>query len=575
MYLCSICTANLPVEHTLFTSYAHHEVNASQLKKAFMHSLVQRLHRAVRITATTVLLLTPASHVHAIPSQIPGDLDLSFAGGAGAIANLVIGAGAHDHLTAMAMQPDGKMVLAGYCDGPTSQDFCVARVNADGTLDASFVGPNGNGGGKFLLDISNANDMASAVAIQPDGKIIIAGSCYNGVNSDFCIARLNPNGSRDSTFNGPGGAGNGQVMLPIGFSDDYATGMALQPDGKIVLVGFCYVNGQTDFCAARLNVNGSFDASFVGPSGTGVGKIAFPVGSADDYAQAVALQSDGMIVIAGYCVGAMLDNDFCVVRLDRVGAFDPTFDGPTANGKGKVLLPIGTSADNASALLIQPDGKIVIAGRCLVSGSNYDFCLARLNSDGSFDGAFDGPTGTANGKFLLPMTVAKSDNATAVALQPDGKILIAGHCDNGGNEDFCVARLHIDGSLDTTFDGPSGVGNGKFLLPIGPSDDIATAMLLQPDGKIVLAGDCYSGSSNHFCIARLYGGPFGYKSCTMDVDGDGKVLPTTDGLLLTRIALGISGNAVLAGAISPTATRDTWPKVRDYLVNQCGMTVAP
>lgn len=543
-----------------------------------MHSIVHHLNRALRrawwLATTTVLLATHASQASAIPAQTPGDLDLSFAGGSGAISSLVIGLGTNQHLMAMALQPDGKLVVAGYCDGPTSQDFCVARINADGTLDASFVGPNGNGGGKFLLDISNANDTASAVAIQPDGKIIIAGSCYNGVNSDFCIARLNPNGTRDSTFNGPSGAGNGQVMLPIGFSDDYATAVALQPDGKIILVGNCYVNGLTDFCAARLNINGTFDVSFVGPSGTGVGKIAFPIGTKDDNATAVALQSDGKIVIGGACV-VLSVNVFCIARLDNTGAFDATFDGQGGSSNGRFLFPVGAVTDFANALLIQPDGKIVLAGNCLVSATNYDFCVVRLNSDGSLDDTFDGPSGTANGKFLLPITVAKSDNAAALTLQPDGKLLIAGHCDNGSNADFCVVRLHIDGSLDASFDGPSGVGNGKFLLPIGSSEDIATTMLLQPDGKIVVAGDCYSGAASHFCIARLYGGPFGYKSCTMDIDGDGKVLPMTDGLLLARISLGMTGSAALSGAISPTASRTTWPMVRDYLINQCGMTVAP
>lgn len=533
------------------------------------------MRRAAWLTTTTVLLATHASHVNAIPAQIPGDLDLSFAGGAGSITSLAIGGGAHDHLTAMAVQPDGKIVLAGYCDGLNSQDFCVARINSDGTLDVSFVGPNGNGGGKVVLDVGGNSDAINAVAIQPDGKIIVAGSCYNGVNSDFCIARLYPNGTRDSTFNGPGGAGNGMFMLPIGFSDDYATAMALQPNGKIVLVGNCIVNNQSDFCAARLNVDGSLDTSFVGPTGTGAGKIAFPVGSSHDYAIAVALQSDGMIVIAGNCVSTMVDFDFCITRLDSVGALDSTFDGPGGSSNGKFLLPVSSSNDMLGALLIQPDGKILLAGSCLVGVANNDFCLARLNADGSYDATFDGPSGTGNGKILLPVTAAKSDNATALTLQPDGKILLAGHCDNGGNEDFCLARLHIDGSLDTTFDGPSSVGNGKFLLPIGSSDDIATTMFLQPDGKIVVGGDCYSGAAVHFCVARLHGGLFGYKSCSMDIDGDGKVLPTTDGLLLTRIALGMSGSAALAGAISSTATRDTWPKVRDYLVNQCGMSVAP
>ncbi|MEQ1594009.1 MAG: delta-60 repeat domain-containing protein [Casimicrobium sp.] len=533
-----------------------------------------QLTRALR-NLTNIVVAFWAAGTHAIPAQIPGDLDLTFGGGAGTIASLVVGPGTQDHLTAMAFQPDGKIVLAGYCDGPTSQDFCVTRLLSDGTLDASFVGPNGNGGGKFLLDISNAADTARAIAIQPDGKTLIAGTCYNGVNNDFCIARLNPNGSRDSTFNGPSGAGNGQVMLPIAASDDFLTAMALQPDGKIVLVGYCAVNIQNDFCAARLNVDGTFDAGFVGPNGTGAGKFTFGIGISNDYAYAVALQPDGMIVIAGECVSPMVDNDFCIARLTSTGAYDVTFDGPSAGSNGKFLLPIGTSNDSATALVMQPDGKIILAGRCLAGIANNDFCVARLNSDGSFDATFDGPSGGANGKFLLPITAAKSDSVSALALQPDGKILLGGHCDNGGNEDLCVARLHIDGSLDQSYDGPGGAGNGEFLLPIGTSDDVATAMQLQPDGKVVIAGDCYSGATNRFCVARLYGGPFGYKSCSMDIDDDGKVMPTTDGLLLARISTGFTGVNALSGALGNGATRNTWPNIRDYLVTQCGMTVSP
>jgi len=542
-----------------------------------MAILLPRLLQTTRSLrySTTLVVAFWAAGSHAIPAQVPGDLDLTFAGGAGAIASLVVGPGTHDHLTGMALQADGKTVLAGYCDGPTSQDFCVARLLTDGTLDASFVGPSGTGGGKFLLDISNATDSASAVAVQPDGKIVIAGTCYNGVNNDFCIARLNPNGSRDSTFNGPGGAGNGQVMLPITASDDFLTAIALQPDGKIVLVGYCAVNIQNDFCAARLNVDGTWDASFVGPNGTSAGKFTFGIGISNDYAYAVALQPDGMIVIAGECVSPMVDNDFCVARFTNTGTYDITFDGPSASSNGKFLLPIGASNDSASALVIQPDGKIILAGRCLAGIANNDFCAARLNSDGSFDATFDGPSGGANGKFLLPMTAAKSDNVTAVALQPDGKILLGGHCDNGGNEDFCIARLHIDGSLDQSYDGSSGAGNGQFLLPIGTNDDVATAMLLQPDGKVLIAGDCYSGATNRFCVARLYGGPFGYKNCSMDIDGDGKVLPTTDGLLLARISAGFTGANALSGALGNGATRNTWPKIRDYLVSQCGVNVSP
>ena len=541
-----------------------------------MHALAQHIRRTLRralwLTTTTILLATQSGHVNAIPAQIPGDFDISFAGGQGAIPTLAITVNGIDYLTAMALQPDGKIVLAGYCDGPNSQDFCAARINADGLLDTSFVGPSGVGGGKFVLDVGGNSDTIKAVAIQSDGKIILAGSCYNGANSDFCVARLNPNGSLDATFVGPSGSGNGMFLLPIGASDDYATAMALQPNGKIVLVGNCFVNGQSDFCAARLNIDGSLDTSFVGTTGTGAGKFAFSIGLSNDYAVAVALQPDGMIVIAGYCVSPLVDSDFCIARLDSVGALDSTFDGPSGSGNGKFLLPIGSSNDILGALHVQPDGKIVLAGSCLVGIANNDFCAARLFPDGSLDNTFDGPSGAGNGKILLPITANKSDTATALAIQPDGKILIAGYCDGGVLNYFCVARLHIDGSLDASFDGPSGVADGKFLIPLG---GVSTAMLLQPDGKIVMGGACSNGNTSHFCVARLYGGPFGYKNCSMDIDGDGKVLPATDGLILTRIALGITGNAALAGAISPAATRNTWVKVRDYLVNQCGMTVVP
>jgi uncharacterized delta-60 repeat protein len=272
--------------------------------------------------------------------------------------------------------------------------------------------------------------------------------------------------------------------------------------------------------------------------------------------------------VAGTCFNSS-DNDFCVVRLNADGSLDTGFDGPSGTGDGKVLLPIGTSTDIANALALQPDGKIVVAGFCR-NGSNEDFCVARLNTDGSLDASFDGPSGTGNGKVLLPIGTS-DDYATALALQPDGKIVVAGYCANGSNLDFCIARLNLDGSLDTGFDGPSGTGDGKFLLPIGSGNDFATALALQPDGKIVVAGYCANGSNLDFCIARLNGAP---QNCTFDVDGDGLTTATIDGLIATRVMLGLRGPTVINGISFPAnATRNTWPLIRDYLVSQCGMSV--
>ena len=359
------------------------------------------------------------------------------------------------------------------------------------------------------------------------------------------------NAQLDPTF-----GGNGSTVTNT-YSEDRPIGSFILPSGKILVVNESFETIWR-YHFIRYNADGSLDATY----GTG-GKIAL-TGVLSGYFNRGYRQNDGRILLVGTEFGNGL-----IARLNENGTLDSSFGSsgihrPNISQNGE---------DGIYSAAIQPDGKIVVAGNCLVSGSNYDFCAARLNSDGSLDAAFDGPSGVSNGKFLLPITAAKSDSAAALAQQPDGKLLIAGHCDNAANADFCVTRLHPDGSLDASFDGPGGTGNGKFLLPIGSSDDIATAMLLQKDGKIILAGDCYSGASR-FCIARLYGGP-GYKNCTMDIDGDGKVLASTDGLLLSRVALGMTGSTVLAGATSPTATRDTWPKVRDYLVNLCGMTVAP
>ena len=130
------------------------------------------------------------------------------------------------------------------------------------------------------------------------------------------------------------------------------------------------------------------------------------------------------------------------------------------------------------------------------------------------------------------------------------------------------------GTLDATWATSSPLGAGKLITPIGSGNDQANSITLQPDGKVLLAGNCSNGTNNDFCAARYDGGPFGYQNCKPDIDGDGSFLATTDALIYTRIALGITGPAVIGGmTFAPTATRNTWPLIRDYLVTQCGMSL--
>jgi uncharacterized delta-60 repeat protein len=540
-----------------------------------LHRVARALMRALAGGIALAIGVLLSAGAFAQQDPVPGSLHTSplpgFASGNGKIANLAIGTGS-DFASAVALQPDGKIVLAGYCFNGSDYDFCVARLNADGSLDATFDGPGGAGNGKFLLPIGSDRDIATAIALQPDGKIVLGGYCRNASNDDFCVARLNADGTLDASFDGPGGAGNGKFLLPIGAGDDQANAIALQPDGKILIAGSC-VDGFYYFCLARLNADGTLDTSFDGPGGAGNGKFLFAIGLNDDVANALALQPDGKILVAGYCSNGSND-DFCIARLNTDGTLDASFDGPGGNGNGKFLLPIGSSGDVATAIALQPDGKIVLAGYCS-NGFGFDICIARLNADGTLDASFDGPAGAGDGKFVFSIGVSVS-YARALALQPDGKIVLAGYCVNASDPDFCIARLNTDGTLDSSFDGPGGNGNGKFLLPIGSSGDVATALALQPDGKIVVAGNCFNGTNDDFCIARLNGGPFGAQNCKLDFDGDGKVLATVDGLIATRVMLGMTGNAVIAGiTFAPHATRTTWPAIRDYLVNQCGMVIAP
>ena len=286
------------------------------------------------------------------------------------------------------------------------------------------------------------------------------------------------------------------------------------------------------------------------------GKVITPIGSGEDFAWAMTLQPDGKVLVAGGCFNGTND-DFCAARYLPNGTLDTSW-----NVTGKVITPIGSGNDSANAMTLQPDGKVLVAGYCS-NGTNYDFCVARYMPDGTLDTSWN-----ITGKVITPIG-SSDDFAYAMTLQPDGKVLVAGGCFNGTNDDFCAARYLPNGTLDTSWN-----VTGKVITPIGSGNDSANAMTLQPDGKVLLAGVCLGGTNPDFCVARYDGGPFGYQNCKPDIDGDGSFLATTDALINMRIALGITGPAVVNGiTFPPTATRNTWPLIRDYLVTQCGMSL--
>jgi len=267
----------------------------------------------------------------------------------------------------------------------------------------------------------------------------------------------------------------GIVTTPIGSSNDFGKALAVQPDGKIVMTGFSNNGSNADFALVRYTSSGALDPTF----GSG-GKVITPVGSGDDSGEAVALQSDGKIVVAGYSNG-----DFALVRYTSSGVPDNTF-----GSGGKVTTSIGTGSDAGGAVVIQSDGKIVVAGYSFKSTFDADFALVRYTSSGALDPTFSGGTVTTTfGTF--------ADQARQVALQSDGKIVVGGIRSNGSTYEWALARYSSSGVLDPTF----GTG-GKVTTPIGSSTDAGSAVALQSDGKIVVAGDSSNGGNADFAVVR-------------------------------------------------------------------------
>jgi uncharacterized delta-60 repeat protein len=397
-----------------------------------------------------------------------GVLDTSFNSPNGSIIQPI--GSSHNDGYSLAIQPDGKILLGGSCQGVSNYDFCIARFNSDGTLDTSF-----NSSGKVIQPIGSSDDGGQSLAIQPDGKILLGGHCSNGSNYDFCIARFNSNGTLDTSFNS-----SGKVILSIGSSDDYGRSLAIQPDGKILLGGHCLNGIYWDFCIARFNSDGTLDTSF-----NSSGKVILSIGSSHEYGRSLAIQPDGKILLGGYCCNGS-NYDFFIARFNSDGTLDTSF-----NSSGKVIQSIGSFHDYGRSLAIQPDGKILLGGHC-DSGSGLDFCIARFNSNGTLDTFFG-----SSGKVIQPIG-SSDDKGQSLAIQPDGKILFGGYCLNGSNYDFCIARFNSNGTLDTSFG-----SSGKVIQPIGSSDDYGYSLAIQPDGKILLGGYCQGVIYHDLCIARF------------------------------------------------------------------------
>lgn len=445
----------------------------------------------------TVELRAPESAPHSLPTAVkikgtamsanaersltvtvygpPGSLDTSFAGG-----KVVVPVGrSDDYARAMAVAADGKIILAGQ-RYENAGDFTLLRLSRDGDVDTAFGEE-----GVVATQVGSGADIAYAVGVQKDGKIVAAGSTAVGsTDLDFGLVRYNEDGSLDESF-GDGGI----VITKFGADSDVPYALVIQDDGKIVLGGTSNQGSSgtgQDFALARYNSDGSLDDSF----GEG-GKVVTPITSSSggDIVYALALmevEGETMILAAGG------EGDFKAARYHEDGSLDLTF-----GEGGKIDGMVGSTIGTARAIAPTANGEIVLAGH-----HTHDFTVVRLLEDGSPDVSF-GEAGVA----ITKVSETNWDEAKGLALEADGKIVVGGWVYEGvgtsGN--FALVRYTEDGGLDTEF-GEGGIVVTEMSAP--QRRDEGSAVLLQSDERVpavrVLLAGSASASNSDFAVSRYW-----------------------------------------------------------------------
>jgi uncharacterized delta-60 repeat protein len=399
-----------------------------------------------------------------------------------------------------AVQADGRTLLVGSTVTGARTSLVVMRLYPGGGLDGSF------GSGGLVVDPFGSlpdSYAGKAVAVQSDGRIVVAGDIFHaGGDDDMFVARLLASGAPDTSFGSGGITG---IPFDLGGDRaDEAFALALGPSGTIVVAGTATWSAtDLDFAIARLDSSGALDTSF---DGDGKKIVAFDLGATDrfDVARAVTELGGGRIAVAGWAHDSDGHGDqFAVVRLLADATLDSTFGGDGRITFGWDLG--GSNDDSAHALVAQPDGRLLIAGTAL--GANYEsvFALARLTGSGALDDTFgSNGTGFVLGTYCDSGCAALHDEGTGLALQADGKILVAGAATAGpAGAEAGVARLTRSGSFDATW-GRDGIATVGGLSSFGGLYNVR--LVLGPDGRPRLGATVWDGTTSFttdFAYARF------------------------------------------------------------------------
>lgn len=426
----------------------------------------------------------------------------------------------------MARGDNGKLVVLANVDGG---DVAVARFTAKGTLDDTF-----GDDGIVVLDLGGTEE-AAGVALDRKGRVVIATTRTQPSSVEFAIARLRTDGELDTKFND-----TGRRVLDFGSSaESRAAGVAVQPDGKIIVAGTRTNASGSVFAIARLEESGDFDTTF---AGNGKRVVDFGVDNGNDVtASSVAIQDDGKVVVAGTLEGSS-GMQFALARVDAAGEPDESLDG-----NGKVVTEFGPDAVGSS-VAVGATGRIVVAGTRRGS-SDDDFAVAVYEPDGSLDASFAG-----NGKRTTDFSADEA--ARSVAIQADGKIVVVGTRSGANGDDFAVARYLPDGTPDETLDED---GKRRIdLFPDLGSQDEGVALALVPNGRIVLSGTSAAEGTSELAVVRLLS-TVDRPTGTIEIPGDGSKQSGV-GLVSGWVCDANEVSVVLDGAAVPLRTAYGTPR---------------
>lgn len=417
----------------------------------------------------STIFLIASSYVNA-STQAPGSFDPTF--GTDGITISPIGT-ANAFGRAVVIQPDGKAVIACVANNGTDTDFVIARFTTDGDPDSSL-----GDDGIVLTDIDDRTDIAEAIALDEFERIIVAGSVDSGDGFGFGVARYLSDGTLDQSF-----GDQGLVTRKSG-STGFCKAVAVQQDNKIVLGGYV-LNPATltnEFAVIRFHIDGTPDSTFHHD-----GLVMTNLGIGAGIADAMLIQPDGKIILAGQALNeATFRWEIAIARYNADGSPDETWD------EDGIVFTGSLDADfTIKTVALQEDRKVIVGGYFGTAQSNNLFAVARYHPGGRLDETF----GTEG--IVLASYGDQNNQINTIIIQSDGQILIAGSSLQGNKDVFAIARLDPDGSFDDTF------GEGGVVRPVIDQNDGINSMALQQDGKLIVAGESFNGQRFSIAVARI------------------------------------------------------------------------